>query len=280
MSLFSMENMEYLFLIISIISIFMKHNVWLVFFIISIVLAYFSETINLQAIIMIFFGLFMVRCYSQMKGIKRYIFSGVIILWAILLALHLVPGFNNLLLLDSVKSGPMSTPYSVHVNFDKAMVIFVFVLMMPQMLETQKHVKTVNLVVAEIGVAVLSLLLMPLLGIYLGAIKPEFSIPNWIGLFILNNLFITCVAEEVFFRGYLQSSFMKYGQYTALIASSILFGFAHFAGGAEFIVFATIAGLAYGLIYLSTGRLYMAIIAHFMFNFYHLIFFTYPLAVK
>jgi len=63
-----------------------------------------------------------------------------------------------------------------------------------------------------------------------------------------------------------------------LIVASLLFGIAHFAGGLNYVVVATLAGLLYGVVYLNTGKIWHAILMHFCLNMVHLYLFTYPLA--
>lgn len=40
------------------------------------------------------------------------------------LFLHLVPGFHNQLMIDGEKPGPLSAPFTMYYNFDKALVPF------------------------------------------------------------------------------------------------------------------------------------------------------------
>lgn len=105
-------------------------------------------------------------------------------------------------------------------------------------------------------------------------IRVDISTPSWWWLFALNNLFFTCVVEEVFFRAYLQTKLSKqFNRYIGLCIASLWFGLAHFSGGLTYIVIATVAGFLYGVVYLRTGKIAHAILAHFM----HLMFFTYPM---
>jgi membrane protease YdiL (CAAX protease family) len=111
-----------------------------------------------------------------------------------------------------------------------------------------------------------------------GAIAPEFSLPQWWWIFALNNLLFTCVAEEALFRGLIQQYLVgKFGSMAGITLAALLFGMAHFSGGLLLIFFSGLAGLGYGLIFYWTGRLWFAIGVHFLFNFGHFIFFTYPL---
>ena len=106
----------------------------------------------------------------------------------------------------------------------------------------------------------------------------------WIWAFI--NLLITCVAEEAFFRGIIQHHLMqrltaltKYAVPVAVMVTAFLFGLAHFAGGIQYIIIATIAGIGYGIIYAKTRNLLDSILVHFLANLVHFIFFTYPKAL-
>ena len=65
-------------------------------------------------------------------------------------------------------------------------------------------------------------------------------------------------------------------QWVAVVASSLLFGVAHFAGGAPYVVLATIAGVGYSLVYARTRLIESAIVTHFGVNAIHFFGFTYP----
>ncbi len=47
-------------------------------------------------------------------------------------------------------------------------------------------------------------------------------------------------------------------------------------GGLLLVLFATMAGVIYGLAWLWSGRLWVATLVHFSFNMLHLLLFTYP----
>ncbi|MGC3833655.1 type II CAAX prenyl endopeptidase Rce1 family protein [Moritella viscosa] len=57
-------------------------------------------------------------------------------------------------------------------------------------------------------------------------------------------------------------------------------GLAHFSGGTLLVIFATLADLGYALVFHFTNRLWCAVLAHLLFNFVHLIFFTYPVLAR
>lgn len=205
-----------------------------------------------------------------------YLGWSVVIIWCVMLFVHVIPGFNNLQVLNKVTAGPLSAPFSMYLNLDKPLALFALFLAYPFLLgsEAKGRVKPALLVMIPL------LSLLPIAAM-LGALKPELSLPSWWWLFALNNLILTCVAEEALFRGFVQQSLSRrFDWRLGLVIASILFGLAHFAGGPLLIVFATLAGLGYGLVFHFTGRLWCAVLAHFLFNFCHLVFFTYPILAR
>lgn len=205
-----------------------------------------------------------------------YLGWSVVIIWCVMLFVHLIPGFNNLQVLNKVTAGPLSAPFSMYLNLDKPLALFALFLAYPFLLgsEAKGRVKPALLVMIPL------LSLLPIAAM-LGALKPELSLPSWWWLFALNNLILTCVAEEALFRGFVQQSLSRrFDWRLGLVIASILFGLAHFAGGPLLMVFATLAGLGYGLVFHFTGRLWCAVLAHFLFNFCHLVFFTYPILAR
>jgi len=223
-------------------------------------------------------GLIVAAYGAKAKGIKRFICHVIAVVWALALALHLAPGFNNLQVLDQVQSGANSSTYTLYLNLDKPLVFFALLLLVPNLLVpkflgrakamTQTQVRT--LAALFVGVFLLAFLL--------GLIQYELSLPNWWLVFAFSNLLLTCVAEEALFRGYIQNLLTRrFHPVIGVGIASVLFGLAHFAGGPVFMLVASLAGLLYGLTYYWSGRLSYAVAVHFAFNLGHLTFFTYPL---
>ena len=276
-NLMQTELLIWLALVLALAAIWQKKHYWPVLLLISILLALWHQVVTLLGLTSIALGFLLVVLIKNTSGKKQKVLQFFLPLWAIALAAHQLPGFNNLLVLDQVSSGIASIPYTMYLDFDKPMLIFVFIILIPSMLVSPQQLKTSNNKELML-ISTALLLFIPVLGIWLNLINLELSLPSWLPLFIVNNLLLTCVAEEVFFRGYLQNQLARFGVYPSIIMAGVLFGLAHFAGGIAFVFLATLAGIAYGLIYVATGRLSLAILAHFLFNLYHLLFFTYPLA--
>lgn len=211
----------------------------------------------------------------------------LLVAWSLALMAHFLPGFNNLLVLDKVQSGPASMPYTLYLNLDKPMIFFAMVIAFPGMLTIERaHFAALKKGPAYAGIAaaewaapVMLFLLVMILALGAGFIRPELTLPAWIWIFALNNLLLTCVAEETFFRGYLQNLIArKAGMAVAVIAAGCLFGVAHYLGGLTYVVLSSVAGVLYGLVYCFSGRLLAAVVVHFLLNLTHLVFFTYPVA--
>ncbi|QSE75473.1 CPBP family intramembrane metalloprotease [Aeromonas media] len=200
----------------------------------------------------------------------------LVLLWALALTLHLVPGFDNLKVLDRVQAGPASVPFTLYLNLDKPLIFFGLLLAWPALLGPGGTIRW----------RPLALLMLPLAALLitawqLGALKPEVGLPHWWWLFAFNNLLFTCVAEEALFRGLIQQGVASRSKpWLGLLVASLLFGAAHLAGGPLLVLFAALAGVCYGLALQLSGRLSVAILLHFLFNFAHLALFTYPLASR
>ncbi|GEA51973.1 CAAX amino protease [Vibrio inusitatus NBRC 102082] len=252
-----------------------KHTAFVVLAI-ALVGALFEGRLSILGLVFTVFGFAIASQVSRMKGYKHFLALAVTVVWSLCMALHWFPGFSNLLVLDKVQSGPSSHPFTMYLNLDKPLIFFALLLAFPTLLGKPKPVEWKLLAKPLLVLASL----LPI-AVALGGLGVELSLPSWWWLFLLNNLLLTCVTEEAIFRGFAQQEIAKQlGWKTGLIITSILFGIAHLAGGWLLIAFATIAGVCYGLTFYLTGRLWAAVLVHFMFNFIHLLFFTYPIAIR
>lgn len=244
---------------------------------ITVVLGFSQQTLGAPAILVIVLiaacGLVMKKAGEKSKVLK-YAIEGVCVLIALGLMLHMIPGFHNLKVLDGVMAGPQSAPFNMYYNFDKALVPFALVAGMGSLFVANSSGKPGKLDWALLILAVPALLLV---AVALGGLKIEPHLPNWLPQFILANIFFVSLAEEALFRGYLQQRLSRLMHpVLALVIMAALFGVMHMAGGLLMVIFAGLAGLIYGLAWMWSGKLWVAVLFHFGLNVIHLLFFTYP----
>ncbi|GAB1104647.1 MAG: CPBP family intramembrane metalloprotease [Shewanella algae] len=216
--------------------------------------------------------------HIRLKQFAVYGAQGLILLSAVALTVHLLPGFDNLKLLDKVQASSGSAPFSMYLNLDKPLSLFLLLLAWPLVAGTPKPLPRRKIILLALLFAATPALLG--LASLSGAINWDPKLPGWWWLFALNNLLLTCVAEEVLFRGALQQYLVKRGgALLGITLASVLFGLAHLAGGWTLVLFAALAGVLYGLVFQLSGRLWLAALCHFCLNFCHLLLFSYPMAL-
>ena len=127
--------------------------------------------------------------------------------------------------------------------------------------------------------------LMAFFGIcWLIGAKPDLKFGELTFAFFFFNLFVTCVAEEAFFRLVIQEKLAKYlptryPSHLAVFFTALIFMLAHFHTGVDAekrLALIFLAGFLYGAIYLRSKSLGSAIVSHFAINIIHFSFFTYP----
>jgi len=290
------QVLPFLCLAISIITAFIKPKLSLYLLAATLVVGFVFNAIDVVGLVIVI-PLFILSFYTQKlsnftgegdthsnttaKSYVSYGMTGLVIIACLALAVHLLPGFNNLQVLSDVSTNELSVPFNLFLNFDKPLIIFMLLLLIPSLLKPNKPISLFNIESTStlILLTFLAFVFIFYLATTLSLISYVPNVPNWWWLFALNNLLLTCIAEEVFFRGVLQHKLVKLtNPILGLVITSSLFGLAHFSGGIGYIFVAILAGFIYGLVYLKTGKLWMAILTHFCLNMIHLFLFTYPLA--
>lgn len=211
---------------------------------------------------------------------RKLVLTAVAALLALVLAMHLLPGFHNPRLLDNVKISTDAVPYTLYANFDKAAVgLLLLAFFCKRTTSITEFVCMLKRAAPLMAATVVGLIAVALA---LKLVRLDVKIPASIFAFIVTNLFFTCIAEEAFFRGLLQERLsvalanIQYGEYVAITCSALLFGVVHLASGLAYAALATLAGLGYACIYSATKRVEAPTIAHFLFNLVHFTGFTYP----
>ena len=87
---------------------------------------------------------------------------------------------------------------------------------------------------------------------------------------------ITALPEEFLFRGVMQNLLMRYcGSKRGLAIAAIIFGVAHLPD-LRYVILATLAGFAYGWVYLRTGKITASALTHTSVNWVWVLLLSYP----
>jgi uncharacterized protein len=284
-----LTSATYVALFIAVLSLWLTRTRWIAVLIAAVVLGYASGVLTGVAVVWI--GLLAALCVAYRRSkhaphtwLTRTILAvsvlGIIAL-TVLLGMHALPGFNNYRVAQGVVLTPGAAPYTLYLNFDKTGAgVLLLGIVYQGLLRSAKDWRLASKRAAPlivINIAVLILLALPL-G-YL-TFDPKWSALFWIWAPV--NLLFTCVAEEAFFRGFIQreiANALPRFPWLAVGVSALLFGLAHFAGGWMYVLLATVAGAGYAIIFHRTQRVEMSILAHFALNATHFLLFTYPNSV-
>lgn len=269
--------MEYL-LILSLTAIVFHFHAALTLLALALVTGFWQGYVGIPALIFIALAGLIALLHKHYQSHKPVAVSCEILLviGSLMLFMHLAPGFHLPKILDGVLAGPKSQPFTLYYGLDKALIPFLLLSCLPSFFATSPQPNTTAYK------WILLLLCMPsllVLAVMLGGLAPEIHTPDWLGNFMLANLFFVSLSEEALFRGYIQRRLEKFtGSQIALWITALLFGLAHLKSGLLMIIFAALAGFIYGLAWKWSGRLWIGAAVHFSLNMLHLLFFTYPAA--
>jgi membrane protease YdiL (CAAX protease family) len=217
---------------------------------------------------------------SARNAVLHCVALAVVIVLALALAMHKLPGFNNPLLIDHVQLSANALPFTQYANFDKGAVGLILLAWLCQRVTSWSELSTV--LRRTLPVLVVTVVVTLGFALTAGVVSVDFKWPPQTLSFIAVNLLFTVIAEEAFFRGLLQARLaaalhrFRWGAWLAVAVSALLFGAAHLAGGLHYAILASIAGLGYAWAYQRTQRIEAAILVHIALNTVHFIAFTYP----
>lgn len=212
--------------------------------------------------------------------VKGLAFAAVVGL-CIGLSIHALPGFHNIQVIPPTKLTPRALPYEQWVNFDKTLAgVLVLGICYRQLIRDGSRLKASLQRVAVPAVS--TIVLIVLLSMAFGYVRwePKWTTQFWLWAAI--NLLSTCMSEEAFFRGFLQTELERLfaprraSAGLAIACSALLFGIAHIAGGWRYVILAAIAGAGYGIVFYRSRSIEMSILTHFSLNCVHFLLFTYP----
>ncbi|MDY7574416.1 CPBP family intramembrane glutamic endopeptidase [Actimicrobium sp. CCI2.3] len=218
--------------------------------------------------------------HSEASRWQRVVLCILTAVIALALALHRFPGFRNPVVIADLKVSAQALPFTQYANFDKAavgLILLAWLCHRATSVDDWKEIaRKTPLIIAITTVIVMGL------AVALGVVRFDPKWPAITPVFLAMNLLFTCVAEEAFFRGFLQErcavalQSVRWGGVITIALSGLLFGLAHAAGGVPYMILATVAGFGYATAYASVRRVEVAIATHIVVNAVHFIGFTYP----
>ena len=239
----------------------------------------FIDWVGLLGVVVLFFAL---KSYSLRDRFSLHSFL-VVLVMGLLYGLHLMPGFEGFQHSDGNSLSPNAAKFDIWFSLDKFNfgILFIFLVFRQELISSFSQ-----FFVAFISVvywAVPAIGFVYLLAVLIGYSQFDLTFDSVFFPWAVKNLFFTVLAEEVFFRGLIQRElFIRFGDkmdHLPVFLAGGLFGIAHFGGGLQYVLLSAIAGVVYGYCYKISGRLEMAILAHFSLNSVHFLFFAYPHSV-
>lgn len=279
----------YGFLLLAIVGLWVRPVVWVAALLGAVGCGYWSGVLTGPAVV--WTALLAGACWlyrtgqeapaSSRRRLLQLPAAAVVLILAFLLGAHLLPGFKNPILVRDLVLSPGASPYTRYLSFDKALVGLLLTGILGEELlrSCRDWLEALRRAMPWI-VATIVLVLGLTLALGQVALAPKWTSFFW--LWAVTNLFFTCIAEEAFFRGFLQRELSRMlvgfrgGQPLAIGGSAVLFELAHWAGGWSYALLAALAGLGYALAFRASGRIEMAILAHFGLNAVHFLLLTYP----
>lgn len=197
---------------------------------------------------------------------------------AFALATHKLPGFRGQMWLDNVQFSKSAPSFTLIANLDKPWVGAILLLAFSPLARSSFSLGQ-SLLFSAMGAITLIVIGM-IIGVPLE--------PKWqpaIAIFLLHNLFLTCIAEEAYFRLLIQAPLFeavkrwRWGAVLTVGLASLLFGIVHFRPGVPWAVLAmvTLGGCVYALVFHVTRSVHWAVVTHFLTNALHVLLLRYPL---
>jgi hypothetical protein len=279
-----LTTLPFLLLLAAVLGLWIHRFVWMGALIAAVVAGYYTGALHGLAALWIALTAALAIAYARARDsaqtrsrrVLRILAGAAFFLFALAMALALLPGFPRMELIAPQVLSPGAMPYGIAVGFPKVVTGILILGLINSVLG-----RGIGLVLKR-TLPVFAVTLVVAMACVLATGYTEFA-PKWTTLFLLwapINLFFTCMAEEAFFRGFVQYELARAGtrhmSVVALTIAAVLFGLAHFGGGVQYIIAATVAGLGYGWAFLRTQRIEAAMAVHFGVNATHFLLFVYP----
>jgi uncharacterized protein len=256
--------------------------IWTVLFAAAVVCGAATGVLSLSAVVAITLLAALTLLANTASGSTGKACTAIAAVCALVLSFHLKwLVFNNAAIFDGVRLTPDAVPFTQFASFNKATAgLMMLTLCVPGVRQPGWTRYLALVPVAALLTAAVAIGAADAVGFT----RFEPKLPERAAFFLVVNLLFTVVAEEAFFRGVIQGRIMRLAQRlkrpalnaVAVAVSAALFGIAHAAGGALYVVFATLAGLGYAWVFQRTRSIEASIATHLIVNAIHFFFFAYP----
>lgn len=271
----------FVLLLAAVVGLWVHRALWIGALVAAVAAAYATGALHGLAGLWIAVSFALAWAYTRAPGAAWRIALGVGFgLYSLAMGLALLPGFDRIVLAGPLVLSPGAAPYEIAVGFPKVVTgLAILGVIRPSLLSR----RGLGRVLASAAPVFAATTFVVMIGVY--SMGYTAFAPKWTSVFLLwapINLFFTCLAEEAFFRGFVQHELARVdsgsdgAQVGALVFAAVLFGLAHFGGGASYVIAAALAGLGYGWAFLRTQRIEAAIATHFGVNAVHFLLFVYP----
>jgi len=257
-----------------------KHA-WIGVYAVFVLLALLADWIEPIALISLSVFALVVWLSTQNKSkLLSYGINALVVLVTLVAAARIAPGFTNILLLENTQLSTHTGWSALRFSADKVSIGLFFLVAYRDLL--CQSLKELKQAIAPKFILILSGCLgIYAVGVAVGFATIDVTFSPLIIVWLFRNLIFTVVAEEVFFRGFIQSRLQSSitsprAPIYALVLSAILFGSVHIYGGWEYGLLATMAGVLYGYVFMKSGRIETSIFAHSALNTGHVLLLSYP----
>ncbi len=237
--------------------------------------------LNLIALPFLVAGLYAITSYKSLEPWARQLIWAVSLFVGFFIAIYRPSDFSYPLVWATERLYPGGDPYFLYANISKALggyLVIVWLLNSPS-----SHQQSARPILNSAFIT--AFCVFALLGIANVCFGVDWALKVSIGIIYFSavNLFVTVLAEEAFFRLFIQDriqvlfSNTKLGTGVSIVFVTALFAFSHTASiGPTFFLF-LVAGFTYSVVYAVTRRFSMALAVHFGVNIFHFIFLEYPI---
>ncbi|API85993.1 CAAX protease [Francisella uliginis] len=273
----------YILVVLSLFSLWFKkyRKISNIIFGLSLVLASISGMINYIGALIVIASAILI--YLNFRYEKPKIFTLILFaitaIFLLLNYMHILPGFNNLCIIKNVQISSDAIPFTLYLNYNSLVLTYFILVLSSEINLLNTLSKILPTLKAGLLYGLIAILILLPISYTFSFIKYDFKLTNYTLIFIFVNLIFTCIPEEVFWRGFVQTKIQKYtNSIVSVLITSLIFASIHIIfAGIFFAVLAFIASIIYGLTYIKTKRIEVSIICHYLVNVGQFIFFTYPI---